>query len=364
MNPNRKNSHREYALLLTLFTLPAIFFLQDTDSLFIIIALNTLAIINILYSAFSVVNHADILAYRYGEPYGAVLLSLSVVLLEVSLITIIMSTGKIEPLLMRDTIYSIIMIAIGGLVGLTLLVGGAKFDTQRVNLGGILQYLMAIVPLSIIALVLPVAFPKHTFNVPQKIIVSIISAVMYGIFLVIQTKTHKQLFKYETKSDREKMKLTKIPFSCHSNTWHMIFLLLHLICVIAVTKINAVSLDRLLAMLDAPPKTTGFLVAFLLLSPEGLSALKAGLRNQVQRAMNIFFGSVLATISLTVTIVSTIAIITNQKIIFALSLADIIIMCTTFILSIISFGTGKTNQLNGIAHLTLFVVYLMILLEI
>lgn len=359
-----KNLRNEYALFLTLLTLPTVYFFQNTHILYIIVLLNILAIINILYGAFSVVNHADIIAYRLGEPYGALLLSLSVVILEVSLITIIMSTGRLESLLMRDTIYSIIMIVIGGLVGITLLIGGAKFDTQRVNLGGILQYLMAIVPLSIIALVLPVAFPKHNFNVTQKSIVSVISAIMYGIFLIIQTKTHKQLFKYETKTDIKKSSMYKKPHSRNSNSWHMIFLLLHLVSVIAITKVNAIPLDNLLAKLHAPSKTTGFLVALLILSPEGLSALKAGLRNQVQRAMNILFGSVLATISLTVTIVSTIAIVTQQPIVFALSLADIIIMCTTFILSIISFGTGKTNQLNGITHLTLFVIYLMVLLEI
>ena len=359
-----KNLQNEYALLLTLFTLPAIYFLQNTQSLPLILLLNALAVTNILYSAFSVVNHADVLAYRFGEPYGALLLSLSVVILEVSLISILMSTGTIEPMLMRDTIYSIIMIVIGGLVGVTLLIGGTIFDTQRVNLGGILQYLMAIVPLSVIALVLPVAFPNYNFDVTQKIIVSVISAVMYGVFLVIQTKTHKQLFKYETKKETKNLQKRHLPHSSYGNAWHMVFLLLHLVSVIAITKVDSVELDRLLEMIDAPPKTTGFLVAFLILSPEGLSALKAGLRNQVQRAMNILFGSVLATISLTVTIVSTIAIITQQTIIFALSLADIIIVSTTFVLSIISFGTGKTNQLNGVAHLTLFVVYLMVLLEI
>lgn len=253
-----KNLHNEYALFLTLLTLPTIYFFQNTHTLLIIILLNILAIVNILYGAFSVVNHADILAYRLGEPYGALLLSLSVVILEVSLITIIMSTGKIEPLLMRDTIYSIIMIVIGGLVGITLLIGGAKFDTQRVNLGGILQYLMAIVPLSIIALVLPVAFPKHNFNVTQKSIVSIISAIMYGIFLIIQTKTHKQLFKYETKTDIKKSVTYKTPHSRNSNSWHMIFLLLHLMSVIAITKVNAIPLDNLLAKLNAPPKQPVF----------------------------------------------------------------------------------------------------------
>lgn len=359
-----KGSPKEYVLLLTAIVFPLLYYCGGTNNIYLILLLNALAMGNILYSSLGVVTHADFLGYRYGEPYGAILLSLAVVILEVSLITIIMSTSKIEATLMRDTIYSIIMIALGGLVGITLLIGGAKFDTQHVNMGGILQYLMAIVPLSIIALVLPVAFPNGGFNIPQKMIISVISAVMYGIFLIIQTKTHQKWFKYETKADRERHKLFKSVPSPHGTLWHIFFLFVHLICVIAITEVAVRPLDKLMLLINAPPKTTGFLVAILLLFPEGISAIKAGIHNEVQRAMNIFFGSVLATISLTVTTVSTIAIITHQRIIFALSIADIIIMCTTFILSIISFGTGRTNQLNGVTHLAIFVVYVMVLLEV
>ena len=66
---------------------------------------------------------------------------------------------------------------------------------------------------------------------------------------------------------------------------------------------NANPLETLLTEMNAPVAFTGFLVALLILSPEGLGALKAVLNNQVQRAMNLFFGSVLATISLTVPVV-------------------------------------------------------------
>lgn len=43
-------------------------------------AINLLALIAILASAFSVVRHADVLAHRLGEPYGSLILTLSVVI--------------------------------------------------------------------------------------------------------------------------------------------------------------------------------------------------------------------------------------------------------------------------------------------
>ncbi len=81
-----------------------------------------------------VVRHADVLAHRL-ETYGWLIL-LSVVILEVSLISALMATGDAAPTLMRDTLYSIIMIVTGGLV-ISLLLGGRKFATQYMNLFGI-----------------------------------------------------------------------------------------------------------------------------------------------------------------------------------------------------------------------------------
>lgn len=109
----------------------------NTSNFAAVIIINLIALVGILSSAFSVVRHADVLAHRLGEPYGSLILSLSVVVLEVSLISAMMATGDAAPALMRDTLYSIIMIVIGGLVGVSLLLGGRKFATQHVNLVGI-----------------------------------------------------------------------------------------------------------------------------------------------------------------------------------------------------------------------------------
>lgn len=148
----------------------------------LIVGINILALVGILSSAFSVVRHADVLAHRLGEPYGSLILSLSVVILEVSLISALMATGDAAPALMRDTLYSIIMIVSAGLVGFALLLGGRKFATQYVNLGGIKQYLMAIFPLAVIVLVFPSALPGGNFSTGQALLVALISAAMYGVF--------------------------------------------------------------------------------------------------------------------------------------------------------------------------------------
>ena len=251
------------------------------------------------------------------------------------------------------------MIVTGGLVGFSLLLGGRKFATQYMNLFGIKQYLIALFPLAIIVLVFPMALPAANFSTGQALLVALISAAMYGVFLLIQTKTHQSLFVYEHEDDSDDDDPHHGKPSAHSSLWHAIWLIIHLIAVIAVTKMNASPLETLLDSMNAPVAFTGFLVALLILSPEGLGALKAVLNNQVQRAMNLFFGSVLATISLTVPVVTLIAFMTGNELQFALGAPEMVVMVASLVLCHISFSTGRTNVLNGAAHLALFAAYLM-----
>ncbi|HCC7663316.1 TPA: sodium-potassium/proton antiporter ChaA [Klebsiella pneumoniae] len=354
-----KTRHKESSLVFPVLALAVLFFWGSSQPLPVVIAINILALVGILSSAFSVVRHADVLAHRLGEPYGSLILSLSVVILEVSLISALMATGDAAPTLMRDTLYSIIMIVTGGLVGFSLLLGGRKFATQYMNLFGIKQYLIALFPLAIIVLVFPMALPGANFSTGQSLLVAVISAAMYGVFLLIQTKTHQSLFVYEHEDDSDDDDPHHGKPSAHSSGWHTAWLLVHLVAVIAVTKMNANPLETLLTSMNAPVAFTGFLVALLILSPEGLGALKAVLNNQVQRAMNLFFGSVLATISLTVPVVTLIAFLTGNELRFGLGAPEMVVMVASLVLCHISFSTGRTNVLNGAAHMALFAAYLM-----
>ena len=354
-----KTRHKETSLIFPVLALAALLYWGNSQSLPVIIGMNALALVGILASAFSVVRHADVLAHRLGEPYGSLILSLSVVILEVSLISALMATGDAAPTLMRDTLYSIIMIVSGGLVGFSLLLGGRKFATQYVNLFGIKQYMIALFPLAIIVLVFPVALEGGNFTTGQSLLVALISAAMYGVFLLIQTKTHQSLFVYEHEDDGDDDDPHHRKPSAHSSGWHTVWLLVHLIAVIAVTKMNANPLENLLTEMNAPVAFTGFLVALLILSPEGLGALKAVLNNQVQRATNLFFGSVLATISLTVPVVTLIAWVAGNDLMFGLGKPELVVMLASLMLCHISFSTGRTNVLNGAAHLALFAAYLM-----
>jgi Ca2+:H+ antiporter len=81
----------------------------------------------ILWSAMSVVRHADVLAIKCGEPYGTLILTLSAITIEVVMISVAMLHGANNPTLARDAMFAVVMIALGGLVGLCLLLGGLRY---------------------------------------------------------------------------------------------------------------------------------------------------------------------------------------------------------------------------------------------
>src|SRR3954449_387789 len=111
--------------------------------------------LGVLWSAISVVRHADCLAIKCGEPYGTLILTLSAISIEVMMISAAMLHGQNNPTLARDMMFAVIMIALNGLVGLSLLLGGLRHREQHYNLQGASAYLNTIMALSVLGLVLP-----------------------------------------------------------------------------------------------------------------------------------------------------------------------------------------------------------------
>ena len=265
-NPTR---HKEYALPVATATTAALL-PGVPGSMPLLLAVNALAVFSILYSAFSVVRHADVLAHRFGEPYGSLILSLAIVVLESALISILTLSGAASETLMRDTIYSVVIIVMAGFIGFALLLGGWKYQSQQFNFTGIKHFLISIIPLSLIVLALPTAMGTGTLTSGQLALVSLACLLVYAAFLKIQTITHRTFFVYEDEDDDGHHGKP----SAHGTPWHFTLLVLHLVAVIVVTKLNSAPMQRLLDTLHAPEAVAGFIVALLILSPEGAGAFR------------------------------------------------------------------------------------------
>jgi len=321
-----------------------------------------------LWLAFNVVRHADSLAVILGEPYGTLILTLSVISIEVIMISAVMITGESNPTLARDMLYSVLMIVLNGMVGVTLVIGALRHGEQTYNLKGSVAYLGVIIPLAGLGIILP----RYTTSAPggeasplMSVYLIAMSIGLYGVFLAIQTMRHRAFFQQPVSADEpeEADKHDHGDLVVRSLGYHALLLPLTMLPIVLLSKKMAALVDHGTATLGAPQAIGGFLVAILVLSPEGVAAVRAALANKLQRTMNITLGSTLSTIGLTIPAVLAIGMFTGKRVELGLEEPEIYLLVLTLLVSIVNLNSERTNVLQGIVHLILFFTYIVLIFD-
>lgn len=334
----------------------------------------------IIWAAFGVVHEAEVLAGRLGEPFGTLILTLSIVIIEVALISAVMLGAKGAPTLGRDTMFAVLMIVLNGVVGIGLLVGGLRHFAQSYNMKGASSYLVVIIPLTVIPLVLPnftTSTGEGTLTMLQSVSFSIFTLALYGAFLVLQTGRHRSFFVEPTSEqappirsaphgrapDSEEIEI--VEHDGHEDpggatSTHLLLLLANILPIVILAKSLAVVLDFGIIQLGAPVALGGILIAMVVFTPECIAALRAISANQLQRAINLCLGAAASTLGLTVPAVLAIGLFTGQEVVLGLSDANMIILAMTLLLSTLTFTGTRTTMLEGAVHLSVFFVFLVL----
>jgi len=317
----------------------------------------------VLGSALSVVRHADHLAERLREPYGTLILTLAITSIEVMAISAVMIHGENNPTLARDTLFAVVMIILNGMVGLSLLLGAWRRPEQQHNLQGANAYLGVIVPLATLSLVMPTFLSgpdgPHP-SAPRQLILGIISVGLYSTFLFLQAGRHQHYFADE--SDRhEPRDEHAIP---NGPVWpHAILLFAYMGPVVFLVEQLARPIDYIIETLHAPAAFGGVIMAILVATPEAISAVRASIADNLQRAINIFLGSVLSTIGLTVPAMLVISRLYGHPVTLGLEHGDLVMLVLTLAVSIITFASGRTHLMQGAVHLVLFLAYVLLIFQ-
>lgn len=325
----------------------------------------------ILWCALNVVRHADHLAEKLGEPFGTLILTFAVVSIEVSLMASIMVFGADAPTLARDTMMAVLMIVLNGMVGVALLIGGIRHGEQEFNLQGARAFLSVLVPLATMALILPrstISTPEPTLSPMQGALFAAITIALYATFLGIQTRRHRGFFQQPNAGDADAPHPVAENHShrsegraSRSTTFHGLLLLLTMLPAVLLSEKLATLVDYGVETLHAPAALGGVLIATLVLTPEGISALHAAIANRLQRAVNICLGSVLSTIGLTVPAVLIIGLVTGEDVVLGIDDNSLVLLVLTLFVSALTFGGPRTNMLQGAVHLVIFFVYLVLI---
>jgi Ca2+:H+ antiporter len=318
----------------------------------------------LLGTVFVVLHHAEALAVEFREPFGTLLLTIAVTVIEVSIITSVMLHGDPNPYLAREAVFSVVMIVCTGLVGICLTLGALRNYEQELKQQGTSAFLGVLLTLVVLILVLPnftLTGGHGSFSTLQLAFVSLLSLLLYGAFLFMQMVRHRPYF-IDDHAEQQKESAER-----SRSRWEI---LLHAVCLVAGLLAVVILAERVAAGVDDGLKAlqvqqgdaiVGALIAFLVLLPEALVAIRAALRNELQRALNVALGSALATIGLTIPSVAAVSLLTGTELILGLGGGDMVLLATTLTLCIISFGTGRTTVLTGIVHLVVFIAYLLLI---
>ena len=313
----------------------------------------TVLLVILFGTVFAAVHHAEVIAHQVGEPYGTLILTLAVTIIEVALITTIMLGDKPAPELARDTVFAVVMIVCNGLVGLCIFIGGLRYGEQGFQVSGANVYLSMLIALATFTLIMPnytVTTPGPVYSAAQLGFVDVITLALYGVFLYTQTVRHRDYFVKEMKDDEGR----EVYASGGMFLLSIVLLLISLLAVVLLAKKFSLVVDAVGARIGAPPAFAGLVVALLILLPEGVAAVSAARKNDLQKSINLALGSSLATIGLTIPAVSVATYMLDKQLELGLNPQGTILLLLTFLLSMLTFGTGRTNVLFGLVHMVVF----------
>ena len=313
---------------------------------------------SLILTVFAAVYHAEVVAHRVGEPFGTLVLAVAVTVIEVALIVSVMvgSAGD-KSGLARDTVFAAVMIICNGVVGLCLLVGGVRHYEQGFQALGASAALAVLAALVTLTLVLPnftTTTPGPLYSSPQLIFAGVVSLVLYGAFVFVQTVRHRGYFL----TDLEEDDVHGAPPSGSVALLSFALLLISLVAVVALAKALTPMVEAAIDRFEAPKAVVGVVIATLVLLPESLAALRAARLNRLQTSMNLALGSALASIGLTIPTVAFVSITITQPLALGLGAREEVLLAVTLFVSVLTLGTGRTTVLQGVVHLVILATFL------
>jgi len=326
-------------------------------------ALAGLAALALCAAVLASVHHAEVVAHRVGEPFGTLILAVSVTVIEVALIVSMMLAGGTDKsALARDTIFAAVMIICNGVVGLCVIAGGLKHHEQSFRLEGATSAMAALIVLATLSLVLPVfttSEPGRDFYSPSQLaFAAAASLALWAVFVFVQTVRHRDYFLPPGSPGDES---AHAPPPSARLAWSSFGLLLvSLAAVIGLAKALSPTIERVVASAGLPATVIGIVIALLVLAPESWAAVRAARADRLQTSLNLALGSALASIGLTIPTVAILSLVLERPLRLGLSPKDLVLLALTFAVGAITLGTGRTNVLQGAVHLMIFAAFLFL----
>jgi Ca2+:H+ antiporter len=319
-----------------------------------------LLVVALFAAVLAAVFHAEVVAHRVGEPYGTLVLAVAITAIEVALIVSLMiAGGEATAGLARDTVYAAVMIILNGMLGLCLLAGGARHREQSFGQHGVAAALTTLTAIAMLTMVLPnytTTMPGPAYSDSQLVFIAIVSIVLYGTFVLVQTVRHRDYFLPDVAVDDDEIHAA--PPSARLVRISVVLLLACLGSVVLLAKSLAPPLETALIAMGAPEALVGIIIAAMVLLPEAIAAYQAARANRLQTSLNLALGSALASIGMTIPAVAIVSRVTGWTLTLGIDAKSTVLLVLSILVASLSLSTGRTTVMQGTVHLVLFAVYL------
>lgn len=312
------------------------------------------------------VHHAEVVAHKVGEPYGSLVLAIAVTVIEVSLIvTLMLSGAKGAQSLARDTVFAAVMITCNGIVGLSLLVASRRHGLARFNAEGSGAALATVATLTTLTLVLPTftsSEPGPQFSAAQLAFAAIASLTLYGLFVLTQTVRHRDFFlPVAVPGDGgASEEIHASPPSSRAAGISFGLLVTALVVVVGLAKVESPAIEDAVADAGLPQSVVGVVIALLILLPETLAAVRAAARNRTQVALNLAYGSAMASIGLTIPVLAVAMIWLEGPLILGLGATQLVLFALTSLVGVLTIVNGRATRLHAAVHLSLLAAFIFL----
>lgn len=320
--------------------------------------------ITLIGAVLSAVHHAEVIAHKTGEPYGTLVLSISVTIIEVSLIIAMMLAGhESSEFIARDAVFATVMIVVNGVIGLCIFMGGFKHHEMKFRNEGTNSALAVLTALATFILVMPmvtVSTPGPDFTKSQLAFAGIASFALYSAFLFFQTVSHRDYYLPKAEDQKTDSAAHADKPSTLKTSISVVLLLASLTVVVGLAEALNPAIEAGVKGAGAPKTIVGIAIAMLVLMPEAYAAVRAARANRLQSSLNMALGSALASIGLTIPTVAAIAICFNLPLSLGISSLNMTLMYLSFFIGALTMAIGRTTLLQGVVHLIIFFEFLFL----
>ncbi|MEJ6556165.1 calcium:proton antiporter [Microbacterium esteraromaticum] len=321
-------------------------------------------VVVIAVCAFGVVTEAEHLARRLGDPYGTLVLTLSIAAIEVILIAAVMLGPGEHQTIARDSVMAVSMIIMNLVVGVALIAGGLRHPGLRANRDGVSAYLGMLIVLLSIAFAFPAFLGDGgAYGPPAAIGMIVLVVLLYAFFLQRQMGPQKTDFQeVGARSDADSAPsrpAVRAVLAAHRGELvaRTLLLLALVLPIVLLSHDMAMLLDAGLDRLGAPVALAGVLIAMIVFLPETITTVRAALGGEMQRVSNLCHGALVSTAGLTIPAVLTIGLLTGESVLLAESPVNLLLLGLTLALTMATFSARRVTPVHGAAHVMLFAVY-------